>query len=213
MRYETYINQYCKFSNRLFYDPVNSEYIDPITASTEFLTLAADKIAKTYHDNSGVAQFEKIVGYLSNLYRFANQFFSLVDRSDPAFTLFDKLLCDKIGDTLPNGELIGYKKALLVDPYCNHRSAIVKLRIPDHAMRSRAFSMKCRCSEAIVEGIYSTMNPNIDLNKAYSTYMKSFVYETGKTVRVNDFDICPWVGCSTGIHFFMDEQDAINYCI
>ena len=214
MYYKTYINRYCESIDRLFYDPFNSEYIDPIAASTEFLILAADKIAKTYHDNSKVAQLEKRIGYLRNLYQFADQFFSLVDRSEPEFTLFDKLLCDKIGDTLPKGELIVYKKALAfgrdrVPP----PSVIVKLRIPDHAMRSRAFGKKCRCSEAIVENIHCTLDPNTAPDKAYSAYMNSFVYETGKTVKVYNFDTCSWVECSTGIHFFLDEQDAITYLV
>ena len=38
-----------------------------------------------------------------------------------------------------------------------------------------------------------------------------FKYTVGETVEVKDFDPDRWNECSTGIHFFMDRQEAVEY--
>ena len=175
-----------------------------------------------------IASYVKL--YLNNLYshqdsrlfigergmhaaNFADKFFRMVKRIEPEFKLFSKILTETIGQTLPSDELIGYKKAMSAPEEIVCDSVLIKLRIPKNTMRSRAFGYKCRCSEAIVECIYSMEDPDITYDVAYSAYMNSFVYETGKTVKVDNFDTCPWVECSTGIHFFLDECDARHYYI
>ena len=38
-----------------------------------------------------------------------------------------------------------------------------------------------------------------------------FRVKTGETVEVPDFDENRWNECSTGIHFFITRQEAVNY--
>lgn len=147
-------------------------------------------------------------------------FFDEVNRDDPAFQEFSDVLSRRLGDRLPKGELIGYKKAYRFSS-CGGEfpRVIVKLRIPEDALRSKAFYKKCRCSKAFVEDIYtfrrygSTTTSKTHLSEAFSCRNPRFKYQVGQMVEVKDFDTCPWVECSTGIHFFENEEDAIKYII
>jgi len=103
-------------------------------------------------------------------------------------TSFFALQCPEEGD------FIGYKKC---------KGVIVKLLIT--GKRSSATARKCRCSEAKVLEIENGEN-QISSNRD-----KNFVYEVGKIVKVEDFDDDRWNECSTGIHFFITRQEAINY--
>nr|DAE41777.1 MAG TPA: hypothetical protein [Caudoviricetes sp.] len=38
-----------------------------------------------------------------------------------------------------------------------------------------------------------------------------FIYKVGEIVTVDDFDDNRWNECSTGIHFFINRQEAVNY--
>ncbi len=87
---------------------------------------------------------------------------------------------------------------------------IVKLRITEDAKRSSATSRKCRCSKAEVLSITTFDGEEVKDGVAYSKWDSSFVYRVGKTVKVSDFDEDRWNECSTGIHFFMTKQEAIN---
>ena len=133
------------------------------------------------------------------------------------------------------GEFIGYKK-------CRDKSGsdvIVTLKIPAHAKRSSSLSKKCRCSKAIVVDIRMIMydkspignpliktNPRIDkttshnIDKAYSgrsgypfNLGDQLVYRLGETVKPDSFDPNRFNECSHGIHFFMTEQEALDYCL
>ena len=87
---------------------------------------------------------------------------------------------------------------------------IVKLFIPSDAKRSSATSRKCRCSKAIVVDITS-FDGATHYTNAYSKHDRNFEYKVGECVEVDDFDTDRWNECSTGIHFFMTRQEAINY--
>ena len=87
---------------------------------------------------------------------------------------------------------------------------IVKLFIPSDAKRSSATSRKCRCSKAIVVDITS-FDGATHYTNAYSKHDCNFEYKVGECVEVDDFDTDRWNECSTGIHFFMTRQEAINY--
>ena len=100
------------------------------------------------------------------------------------------------------GEFIGWKKA---------SDKIVKLRIPEDALRSSSTTRKCRCNKAEVIEIYNIDGTIADERIAKSSYDSSFTYEVGKTVEVQDFDINRWEECTRGIHFFINRQEAINY--
>ena len=100
------------------------------------------------------------------------------------------------------GEFIGWKKA---------SDKIVKLRIPEEALRSSSTTRKCRCNKAEVIEIYNIDGTIADERIIKSSYDSSFTYEVGKTVEVQDFDTNRWKECTRGIHFFINRQEAINY--
>ena len=99
------------------------------------------------------------------------------------------------------GPFIGYKKA-------GYR--IVELLITEDSLRSSATSRKCRCSKAKVLSITDFDNTE-NFNMAASSYDERFIYKVGEIVEVRDFDIDRWNECSTGIHFFITRQEAVNY--
>lgn len=102
------------------------------------------------------------------------------------------------------GEFIAYKKA--------RSNIILKLLIPEDAKRCSGISRKCRCNKAIVLEMQNCKGEIIDVKEAYSIKDPSFTYRIGETVEVSDFDGNRWDECSTGIHFFLNRQEAINYC-
>ena len=101
------------------------------------------------------------------------------------------------------GSFIGYKKC--------RNNLIVKLEIPEDAYRCSATSKKCRCSKAKVLSITNLDGSESKSDVAVSKYDSSFVYRIGGTVEVTDFDQNRWNECSTGIHFFMNREDAVKY--
>ena len=104
------------------------------------------------------------------------------------------------------GAFIGWKQAKVERSY-----VIVKLEIPASAKRSSATSRKCRCDKAKVLEIYNFDGTVAKERKCYSHYDNSFIYEVGKTVKIDDFDEDRWNECSRGIHFFINRQEAIDY--
>ena len=101
------------------------------------------------------------------------------------------------------GSFIGFKKAA--------NNTIVKLEIPADAKRSSATSSKCRCNKAKVLAIQKLDCPILSIKTVSSRYDSSFIYEVGKIVEVKDFDEDRWNECSTGIHFFINRQDAVDF--
>ena len=99
-------------------------------------------------------------------------------------------------------DFIGWKKA---------GDKIVKLHIPQDALRSSATTRKCRCNKAEVVEIYNIDGTIANERIVNSSYDSSFTYEVGKTVEVQDFDTNRWNECTKGIHFFINRQEAINY--
>jgi hypothetical protein len=113
------------------------------------------------------------------------------------------------------GTFIGWKKAYIK----GLGYGIVKLQIPATAKRS-SFGRKCRCDRAKVLEIYGykykygikneAVKKKVYVDSAVSNFDPEFVYTVGKFVRVKDFDEeCN--ECSEGIHFFLSEQEAIDY--
>ena len=110
------------------------------------------------------------------------------------------------------GEFIGWKKAF--NNYVG--SVIIELLIPEDAKRSSATGNKCRCSRAKVLSITPLIMTDKYIKKevkeAESCHCEGFYYRLGEWVEsIMPFDNCRWHECSSGIHFFMEKEDAINY--
>ena len=89
-------------------------------------------------------------------------------------------------------------------------AGIVQLEIPADARRSSATSRKCRCDKAKVLRITS-LDGATEFDEATSQHDSGLVYKVGETVTVPNFDENRWNECSTGIHFFITRQEAIDY--
>ena len=100
------------------------------------------------------------------------------------------------------GMFIGYKKA---------SGYIVELEIPEDAKRLSATTRKCRCDKAKVLRILNTDRTIADITEVKSSHDNSFIYKVGEVVSVDDFDEDRWNECSTGIHFFINFQEVVNY--
>jgi len=101
-----------------------------------------------------------------------------------------------------DGEFTAWKKC--------RDGAVVKLLIPDTALRSSASGRKCRASEAVVLTIYD--KDGNEINEARSGHDSDFVYRVGETVKpVQEFDTNRWNECATGIHFFVTREEAERY--
>ena len=101
------------------------------------------------------------------------------------------------------GSFIGYKKC--------RDNLIVKLEIPEDALRSSATTRKCRCSKARVLSITDLNGSEANIEHAVSKHDSGFLYKVGDVVSVDDFDTNRWNECSTGIHFFMAREEAVWY--
>ena len=100
------------------------------------------------------------------------------------------------------GMFIGFKKA---------HGHIVVLEIPEDARRLSATGRKCRCDKAKVLQIQKLDGAESGLTEIASDYSSEFIYRVGKTVFVPDFNEDRWNECSTGIHFFINRQEAVEY--
>lgn len=136
------------------------------------------------------------------------------------------------------GEFYGYKAVRLYEDTIRSKFGfgVAKLRIPKEAKRVSPFlgCKKCRCDLAFVEEIrrvevvwnkpiemtgmytikYKTSEDGTVLkaDRGLSIFSKTFEYVTGEFVRPYlPFNDNPWMECSSGIHFFVDEQDALRY--
>ena len=108
------------------------------------------------------------------------------------------------------GAFVAWKKAESDDR--ENAVCIVKLKIPDDAKRLSATTNKCRADKAVVIGIESIDGrPLSDDFIAHSSRDVNFTYKLGDTLVIEDFDEDRWNECSTGIHFFINRVDAVNY--
>lgn len=101
------------------------------------------------------------------------------------------------------GSFIGFKK-------CKD-DLIVEIEILEDSLRCSATSRKCRCSKARVISITNMDGTNSNLTTATSKHDVNFKYTIGEIVTVDDFDTNRWNECSTGIHFFITREEAVNY--
>lgn len=107
------------------------------------------------------------------------------------------------------GDIVGWK-------VCHGRiystPCLVKLRIPDGVRRTSSFgSRKCRCERALVLDILYIDGTPAKETTVFSHYDKTFSYTKGQWVHADYYDNDRRFECSNGIHFFMEQQEAINY--
>ena len=100
------------------------------------------------------------------------------------------------------GAFIGWKKV--------EEKYLVKLQIPEDARRSSATTRKCRCDKAKVLDITS-LDGEEHYDEVTNNNYKETVYKVGEMVYPDSFDENRWNGCSHGIHFFINKEDAIKY--
>lgn len=98
---------------------------------------------------------------------------------------------------VPEGKLTVYKKCL--------GGVIVTLKIPAKARRSNATTRKCRAEYADVVAISGGRKETSSLHDL------SFIYRVGERVTCDTWDPDRWNECGGGIHFFLTEEEAINY--
>lgn len=114
------------------------------------------------------------------------------------------LVCPK------DGEFYAYKAVLDID---SNSIGIAKLRIPENAKRSSGLGRKCRCSRAEVIDIWARDDKSVHWDMARSSYCPMFLYAVGRFAEPigDEFDEDRWDECSSGIHFFMTEEEAEAY--
>lgn len=113
-----------------------------------------------------------------------------------------------------DGAFIGWKKVILLDSDGTKLGfAIAKLRICEDAKRSSSTGRKCRCDKAEVLEIQSMDGSNVNAGSAVSGRDRNFQYIHGAIVSVPNFDENRWEECSTGIHFFVNRKEAVDYVL
>ena len=100
------------------------------------------------------------------------------------------------------GSFIGFKKA---------DGKIVELEICEDARRSSATGRKCRCDKAKVLSITELDGSKADILEMSSDYDKAFVYKVGEIVEEPKFCEDRFNECASGIHFFINRQEAVKY--
>ena len=89
---------------------------------------------------------------------------------------------------------------------------IIKLLIPEDAKRLSATGRKCRCDKAQVLAIENLDGTPAEKTETYSQNDNHFIYRVGETVTPEKpFCEDRWQECSSGIHFFINRQEAVEY--
>ena len=92
--------------------------------------------------------------------------------------------------------------------YKKCRNKIVELELQKGSIVFSINNNKCRTNKAKVISIDGESDKGITIA---SDYDSSFIYEVGKMVEIEDFDLMYNVECSTGIHFFWTKEEAKKY--
>jgi uncharacterized protein YjbI with pentapeptide repeats len=107
---------------------------------------------------------------------------------------------------LPDGRLIGYKKA-----NCKSGNVLLTIEIPVKAKRSNATGRKCRCEYAILKAV-TGIGWEYDGSPVVSQFDHSFIYPgVGEKIIPDKWDDNRWNECSNGVHFFITRYEAENY--
>ena len=102
-----------------------------------------------------------------------------------------------------SGAFTGFKKL--------RNGLIAEIEILPDAKRSSATTRKCRCDKAKVAAITQKDGTPFAGEHGVSQHDMYFTYKVGEVVSVDNFDNDRWNECSTGIHFFITRQEAVDY--
>jgi hypothetical protein len=90
--------------------------------------------------------------------------------------------------------------------------AIAKLSIPAKAKRTASLiGRKCRADRAKVLGFYDKTGKKLPLQQAESKHSSEFLYTVKAYVEEPAYDDNPAVECTTGIHFFLTFEEAVEW--
>jgi len=88
---------------------------------------------------------------------------------------------------------------------------VLEILIPGSAARtSNIIGRKCRANEALVVGVAVGDASSTGIYE--SLHCSDFTYEVGKMAREPAFNPDIRVECTTGIHFFLTKEEAVDYC-
>lgn len=100
------------------------------------------------------------------------------------------------------GSFIGWKKA---------NGHIIKLEILADAKRSSGTGRKCRCDKARVLAIENLDGTPTKLKEISSDFDRTFIYKVGEVSKVDKFCENRFKTCASGIHFFINRKEAVEY--
>ena len=107
------------------------------------------------------------------------------------------------------GSFIGFKVGL--SSIDISEVVLIKLEIMEDAKRSSGTRRKCRADKVKVLDIIN-LNSEKHEKEAISIKMRrNFKYKVGEVIQINNFDNNRWNECSTGIHFFITKDEALQY--
>ena len=127
-------------------------------------------------------------------------------------------ITDSVGILVPSGELILYKMCRVYKTGDAEletiEKIIVELVVPASAQRVYCDEQKIRVSEAKVAKFLKFDGSDYKVPRGmavHSDFDYDFIYKLGKVVKPSEkFDPTPGT-CGSGIHGFIDINDAINY--
>lgn len=106
-----------------------------------------------------------------------------------------------------DGSFVAWKKAHVTNARAWEGVAVIKLLVPEDALRSSGTTRKCRVSKATVLGIYN-LETKEAIDKAYSLHDPDFVYTVGAVVEPHYYNPDRWKDCAGGIHCYISEKEA-----
>lgn len=107
-------------------------------------------------------------------------------------------------ETIRKGKIINKKTFV----YKKCQGKIVKLELQIGSIIFSINNNICRTNKAKVISIDGNEKKGL---KIASDYDNNFIYEVGKIMEVEDFNLMYNVECETGIHFFWTEKEAKEY--
>lgn len=106
--------------------------------------------------------------------------------------------------------ITGYKKVYVLGAAFDVEEGIATLEIPVRAAMRSPHDSKCRASRAKVVHIKALASRQIK-DTAFSLRDRDFLYVVGEVVKPNlRFDYHNVV-CSSGIHFYLTYEEAVNH--